>query len=214
MARGRPRLKSHATIAKRYKNIEQSFESRQELTELLEHTDDPEGKRLLIYLNHPDMQELSLGKLCSNLKISSEQVHRLLTNSARAKAHLRGLIETANHVGSVVRGVGKYAAPQIVSCHHCAGSGDRENKKPCLECQGTGKLEIPGDTDKAKLVYEAAGLTGKGTSGFTFNQQINIPLPESLEEVVGRARKILETRRSEWPSSTLPESSLKESSES
>jgi len=82
-----------------------------------------------------------------------------------------------------------------------------EGKATCPKCSGTGSVEVKGDYDKLKTIFETFGLTGKG-GGLAVNLDLrNVRQPETMGELSRAVAPILEGTPS---TSTVPPESESE----
>ena len=67
-----------------------------------------------------------------------------------------------------------------------------KGKATCVKCRGTGKVEIKGDLDKLKTMFETFGLTAKG-GGLALNVGVQVNAPQqTLGELSRDVQPIME----------------------
>lgn len=99
-----------------------------------------------------------------------------------------GLMRMYQHVPDVLEHTATDAKTTIRACNVCRGLGSVKKGRMCEKCSGTGQLVKKGDADDRKLIFEAAGLTGK--RGPLIAQQFNIQ-GDTVEKTITDAHALL-----------------------
>ncbi len=160
---------------------------RDEVVEALSHhmEANPRVNQLVQMLLDPTYVNHAMGTLCSKVGLSLHEVMDYFR-----KTHMDvGLMRLYKHVPDVLEDVAEDAKRSIKTCWKCFGDGkvpkNKEESAECPECGGKGKLMVKGDDNARKLVFEAAGLTGK--TGPLVAQQFNfagvIPTEDHAKDI-------------------------------
>ena len=122
---------------------------------------------LMRMLCDPAFKGRTLPTLAKECGLSYAQVLRCITTH-----HIdQGMLTMSRHVPAIMEDTAVDAKSKTIRCPVCEGAGtiDKLNRKgevvgdkPCLTCEGLGKLRKVGDIESRKLVYETMGLTNKG----------------------------------------------------
>jgi len=99
-----------------------------------------------------------------------------------------GLMRMYQHVPDVLEHTAQDAKTTTRECNVCKGLGSMNKGRTCNVCQGTGEIHKKGDADDRKLIFEAAGLTGK--RGPLIAQQFNIQ-GDTVEKTITDAHALL-----------------------
>jgi len=113
----------------------------------------------------------------------------------------RGMIAMVEHVPEVMRDIAIDSKSRMEVCPRCDGDGVIPDPgmtddsvhltKPCLRCEGAGRIRVSGDAAARALMFEATGL--KGQKGPLVAQQFNFGAQglEPLEKTVQVVQRLI-----------------------
>lgn len=144
-------------------------------------------------------RKTTLAQLCRNCNIRWDE----MVDFHRNFNVQQGLLRASNHLPHVMEDVAVDAKSRVQGCTRCDGAGkmgaqvsnDGEvlaEPKDCPDCEGTGKVRVPGDQGARNLMFETMGLTGK-SKGPLVAQQFLIAGAgvEPIGNVVGAVQKLI-----------------------
>jgi len=145
---------------------------RGELQQALDGCLDPRVKSLLATMADPAYQAFSFGQVCVR---SGLALHEVIEHYRTAKVD-EGLLLMSRHMPDLMEDLALDGKSRLRICEPCGGNGRTPGPagRPikCRNCDGTGKVRVPGDADACKLALEVNGLVGR--RGPLIQQQINV----------------------------------------
>jgi hypothetical protein len=161
-------------------------EQRERMATVLGMSDDPRMRRLSLDILANNNKQTSVAKLVDGLSLTWKQVE----TEYRSLRKSEGFIKSADHLPELMEQSALDAKSRWDGCHRCSMTGkldgDKENGfvlKTCPDCHGEGKLYVPGEVERLKLVFDVHGLIGKN-SGLNVNFDMRqISSGENLEDL-------------------------------
>jgi hypothetical protein len=139
----------------------ETIADRDELARALDFSDDPRARRFLECLGSPKFRRWMIGTIARHCDLTILELMAMRRNYYQSVA----MDHAVSKLPEVVEDMMADARSRREACGCCRGSGSiaiAEESKPCPECQGTGTVRKPGDSDARKMALEAVGWIGKG----------------------------------------------------
>lgn len=145
-------------------------------------------------------RKTSLIALCRKLSIRWDE----MVDFHRNFNVQQGLLRASNHLPHVMEDVAVDAKSKVQGCTRCDGAGKLPDPsisdekgvhltKACPDCEGTGKVRVPGDQGARNLMFETMGLTGKSKGPLVAQQFLSFGGSgiEPIGNVVGAVQKLI-----------------------
>lgn len=145
-------------------------------------------------------RKTSLLQLCRKLGIRWDE----MVDFHRNFNVQQGLLRASNHLPHVMEDVAVDAKSRVQGCTRCDGAGKLPDPslsaedgvhltKDCPDCEGTGKVRVPGDQGARNLMFETMGLTGKSKGPLVAQQFLSFGGSgiEPIGNVVGAVQKLI-----------------------
>jgi hypothetical protein len=169
------------------------------LARILSTSADPRVERLVAYMFQPMFRDQTLESLAVKAGLVYGEVLRIITQAKVGQ----GILEMSEHVPGVMVDTAIDAQAKDIACPACRGTGEviddraakpRKGQPPdlteCWTCQGSGWCREPGDTEKARLVFDAVGLTGR--RGPSVQVNVGQTGAGTVEDDIGEAARVLD----------------------
>lgn len=182
-------------MAKRSEKFIRSMEKdvpRHDMAYALQLSEDQTLRQLGDMMTDSGYSRWSVARLCKELNVSYE---RLASCYHKSKVD-EGKIRMAAHLPQVMEDTAIDAKSTEVLCPICSGTGsvaDDESAVACKECNGKGSVRRPGDQNARKLIFESAGLTGKGIQ--IDARSLTLNSMDTLEDTLAVVRKVREFQK-------------------
>lgn len=179
---------------------------------ILSLSEKPEIKVLAEQLVDPSFASLTLPTLMENAGIT----FHTLADEVRSVRRSEGFLRASSHLPEIMEQVAEDSKSQQVRCTKCGGTGKEPDSatwqrdqaraikmgidpktiecpdRPCLECDGKGRVTRLGDPTRLKLMLEMFQLIGQGTGPVVNLDLRKIDQVESLAGLAGSVSGILE----------------------
>ena len=137
---------------------------RDEITAALELSRDPRSRALLGMMLDPTYNKHSFAKLCQKAGLRLTD----LVDVFRRGKQLEATLSALQNLPHLVEETMLDALPAVEVCSRCDGrvevqdEGEPERKRLCPACKGSGEVRVPGNVEARRMIFQAAGLIGKG----------------------------------------------------
>ena len=134
----------------------------------------------------PGNANTTMSRIAEKLGLKWDDIVEAFRKSKIAEGNLRMF----QHIPQIMEDTAIDSKSKLKMCPMCEGKG-KSGEQDCMECEGTGRVRVAGNTEARKIVFESAGLIGKKGPLFALQQFNNLDGSESFEELVGATQKVL-----------------------